>query len=61
MITLVLLGKWPETRVKRQTTEAFRALNDLASRRNGFDTEMPISQIVNGELIVIRPGERLQE
>jgi Cu+-exporting ATPase len=64
VITLVLLGKWLETRAKRQTTQAIRALNALRPetarvRRDGFDAEMPISQVVNGDLIVIRPGERV--
>jgi len=64
VITLVLLGKWLETRAKRQTTEAIRALNALRPeiarvRRDGLDTDMPINQVSNGDLIVIRPGERV--
>ena len=64
VITLVLLGKWMETRAKRQTTEAIRALNALRPetarvRRNGIDTEVPASQVRVDDLVVIRPGERL--
>lgn len=64
VITLVLLGKWLETRAKRQTTEAIRALNALRPetarvRRDGSDKDVPISQVVNGDLIVIRPGEKV--
>jgi Cu+-exporting ATPase len=64
VITLVLLGKWLETRAKRQTTEAIRALNALRPetarvRRDGQDQEMPISQVLTGDLVVIRPGERV--
>ncbi|HYN63549.1 MAG TPA: heavy metal translocating P-type ATPase, partial [Candidatus Limnocylindrales bacterium] len=64
VITLVLLGKWLETRAKHQTTEAIRALNALRPetarvRRNGQDLEVPISQVVKDDLVVVRPGERM--
>ena len=64
VITLVLLGKWMETRAKRQTTEAIRALNALRAetarvRRNGIDTEVPAALVRVGDLVVVRPGERL--
>ena len=64
VITLVLLGKWMEARAKRQTTEAIRALNALRPetarrRRDGRDEEVPIAQIVVGDLVVVRPGERM--
>ena len=64
VITLVLLGKWMETRAKRQTTEAIRALNALRPetarvRRNGIETEVPVTQVHVGDLVVVRPGERL--
>ncbi len=64
VITLVLLGKWMEARAKRQTTEAIRALNALRPetarlRRDGLDREVPMSQIVVGDLVVVRPGERI--
>ncbi len=64
VITLVLLGKWMEARAKRQTTEAIQALNALrpetARRRiNGQDEEVPMAQVAVGDLIVVRPGERI--
>ena len=64
IITLVLLGKWLETRAKRQTTEAISALNALKPdtarvRRNGVDVEVPIHQVVLGDSVVVKPGERL--
>jgi P-type Cu+ transporter len=64
VITLVLLGKWMETRAKRQTTAAIRALNALRPdtarvRRDGVDVELPASQVRVGDLVVVRPGERL--
>ena len=65
VITLVLLGKWMETRAKRQTTEAIRALNALRPetarvRSDGTDTEVPVTQVRVGDLVVVRPGERLR-
>lgn len=64
VITLVLLGKWLEGRAKRQTTDAIRALNALRPatarvRRDGVETELPAEQVVVGDLVVVRPGERV--
>jgi Cu+-exporting ATPase len=64
VITLVLLGKWLETRAKRQTADAIRALNALRPdkatvRRDGVDSEVALSAIRLGDLIVVRPGERV--
>jgi len=64
VITLVLLGKWLETRAKRQTTEAIRALNALRPqtariRRDGIDTEVSITELASGDLVVVKPGERV--
>ena len=64
VITLVLLGKWLEARAKRQTTEAIRALQALRPatarvRVDGVDRDVPIESIKLGDLVVIRPGERV--
>ena len=64
VITLVLLGKWLEARARRQTTEAIRALQRLRPdtarvRRNGVDTDLPLAEVQRGDLVVVRPGERL--
>jgi Cu+-exporting ATPase len=64
VITLVLLGKWLETRAKRQTTAAIRALNALRPetarvRRGGVETEVPLATVNIGDLVVVRPGERV--
>ena len=64
VITLVLLGKWLEARARRQTTEAIRALQALRPesarvRRNGLDVDVPLAQVLAGDLVVVLPGERL--
>ncbi|MEP7281313.1 MAG: heavy metal translocating P-type ATPase [Rubrivivax sp.] len=64
VITLVLLGKWLEGRAKRQTTEAIRALNALRPatarvQRDGVERELPVEQVVIGDRVLVRPGERL--
>ena len=64
VITLVLLGKWLEARAKRQTADAIRALNALRPttarvRRDGVEVEVPVEQVAVGDLVVVRPGERV--
>jgi Cu+-exporting ATPase len=64
VITLVLLGKWLEARAKRQTTEAIRALKKLRPetavvRRAGQEQELPLAQLLLGDQVVVRPGERI--
>ena len=64
VITLVLLGKWLEARAKHQTTEAIRALNALRPetarlRVDGVDRDVPIGQVKTGDVVVVRPGERI--
>ena len=64
VITLVLLGKWLETRAKKQTTEAIRALNALRPERasvlrNGQEVQLAIDAVLVGDIVVIRPGERI--
>ena len=64
VITLVLLGKYLEARAKRQTTEAIRALQALRPatarvRHEGVDRDLPIDAIRPGDVVVIRPGERV--
>jgi P-type Cu+ transporter len=64
VITLVLLGKWLERRAKGQTVEAIRALEALRTtqalvRRDGVDVVVPIDAVRLGDLLVVRPGERV--
>jgi P-type Cu+ transporter len=64
VITLVLLGKWLEARAKRRTASAIRALQALQPatarvRRGNADVEVAIASIAIGDLVVVRPGERI--
>lgn len=64
VITLVLLGKWLEARAKRQATSAIRALRTLRPesarvRRDGIDSDVPVDTVRPGDLVVVRPGERI--
>ncbi|HDR9800850.1 TPA: copper-translocating P-type ATPase [Burkholderia cenocepacia] len=64
IVTLVRFGKWLESRAKRQTTEAIRALNALRPDRarvveHGIERDVPLSQVRVGTRVGIRPGERV--
>jgi len=64
VITLVLLGKWLEQRAKGQTVAAIRALESLRPsealvRRNGRDVTVALDALRVGDLLVVRPGERV--
>ncbi len=64
VITLVLLGKWLEARSKRLATDAIRALNALRPERarrlaDGIETEVPVDAVVAGDVVVVRPAERI--
>jgi Cu+-exporting ATPase len=64
VITLVLLGKGLESRAKRSTTKAIRALMDLRPQtarvvREGREVELPVEVVRAGDTVLIRPGERV--
>ncbi|WP_188053892.1 heavy metal translocating P-type ATPase [Sphingosinithalassobacter sp. CS137] len=65
VITLVLLGKWLEGRAKRQTGAAIRALMALRPERarvvgdDGQEVELAVEQVRVGDVVRIRPGERV--
>src|ERR671930_847269 len=65
IITLILIGRLLETRTKEKASNAVRKLLDLQPRmakiiaEGGVEVEVPIEQVKEGEVIVIRPGERI--
>src|SRR5918996_551896 len=65
IITLILVGRLLETRTKEKASNAVRKLLDLQPkmakviRKGGIEEEVPIEQVQEGEVLVIRPGERI--
>ena len=64
ILTLILLGRLIETRAKAGTGQAIRELLGLQARtarvlRNGEETEIPVEDVVVGDEVAIRPGEKI--
>ncbi len=64
IITLIKLGKMLESRAKGRTGQAIRKLMGLQPRtatvvREGKEEEIPLRQVLVGDLVVVRPGERI--
>ncbi len=64
IIVLVRLGKWLEKRAKKRTLSALSALNALwpaqaRVRRDGKEIDIPLQQLVSGDVAVVRAGERI--
>jgi len=64
IVTLILLGTWLEVRAKGRTGEAIRALLGLQPRvarvrRDAREVEIPLDQVQPGDVVVVRPGEKV--
>ena len=64
IVTLILLGRLLEARAKGRTSEAIKRLAGLQAktarvRRNGQAVDLPIDDVVSGDIVEVRPGERL--
>ena len=64
IIALVLVGNSVESRAKRQTSSALRALADLQPKtarvlRDGRELDLPVEQVIVGDVVLVRPGERV--
>ncbi len=64
IIALVLLGKFLEARAKSRASNAIRALMDLQPKtarvvRDSQDVDIPIEDIVVGDMVIVRPGEKV--
>jgi Cu+-exporting ATPase len=62
--TLILLGRYLEARAKRRSGDAVRKLLELGARearvlRDGEEVAVPIEAVVVGDLVVVRPGEKV--
>ena len=64
IIAFVLLGKYMEDFIKKRSSAAVRKLLDLAPTmarviREGHEVEIPAEEVEEGEIIVVRPGEKI--
>ena len=62
--TLILLGRWLETRARRRSGAALRALLELGAKearvlRDGVEVAAPVEELGVGDLFVVRPGEKI--
>ncbi|MCM3291608.1 heavy metal translocating P-type ATPase [Paenibacillus sp. MER 180] len=64
LITLILLGKWLEASAKGRSSQAIRALMGLRAKtatvvRDGEQVEVPVEDVASGDLVLVRPGEKV--
>ncbi|MEG6571953.1 heavy metal translocating P-type ATPase [[Clostridium] cellulosi] len=64
IITLILLGKYLETAAKGRTSDAIKKLMKLQAKtarviRNGVEEDIPLEEVEEGDIIVVRPGEKV--
>lgn len=64
IITLILLGKYLEAVAKGKTSEAIKKLMGLQAKtarviRNGLEEDIPIEEVEAGDVVVVRPGEKI--
>ena len=64
IITFILLGRWLEARTRGRASEALRRLFALAPptarvRRGETEQEVPLAEVAVGDLVVVRPGEKI--
>ncbi|OYY50996.1 MAG: copper-translocating P-type ATPase [Polaromonas sp. 39-63-203] len=64
LLVFILLGHWLEMRARAGASDAIRALMDLAPAiarvvREGVETEVPTAQVLAGETVVIKPGDKI--
>lgn len=64
ILTLITVGKMLEAYSKGRTTDAIKGLIKLAPKnatvlRNGIETEMPVGEVIKGDIFVVRPGENI--
>ncbi|MDQ6795301.1 MAG: heavy metal translocating P-type ATPase [Chloroflexota bacterium] len=64
IITLILLGRFLEARARSHTSDAIRRLIGMTPRtarvvRDGVENDVPIEDVLRGDLVLVRPGERL--
>ncbi|MCL4394284.1 MAG: heavy metal translocating P-type ATPase [Chloroflexi bacterium] len=64
IVALILLGQMLEARAKGQTNEAIRKLMGLQAKtarvvRDGQDVDIPVEEVLVGDVVIVRPGEQI--
>ncbi|MEK7097680.1 MAG: heavy metal translocating P-type ATPase, partial [Patescibacteria group bacterium] len=64
LVTFVILGKWLEARAKGKTSSAIKKLMGLAAKtarikRNGVEKDVPVGEVRKGDIVIVRPGEKI--
>ena len=64
IITLIRLGKYLEARAKGRTSEAIKKLMGLRAKtaivvRSGIETEVPVDDVRVGDIVLVKPGEKI--
>ncbi|MER3418588.1 MAG: heavy metal translocating P-type ATPase, partial [Chloroflexota bacterium] len=64
IVTLILLGRFLEARARSHTSDAIRKLIGLQPRtarvvRDGREVDVPIDAVARGDLVLVRPGEKI--
>ncbi|SMP81466.1 heavy metal translocating P-type ATPase [Noviherbaspirillum suwonense] len=64
ILALILLGRLLESRAKGQTSDAIRKLMSLQAKtarvvRNGQESDIPVEEVVPGDTVIVRPGEKI--
>ena len=64
LLVFILLGHWLEMRARAGASSAIKALMDLTPTkasviRNGVESQVPTAEVLAGEIVVIRPGDKI--
>jgi len=64
IIALILMGRFLESRARGQTSEAIKKLiglrpNRATAIRDGKDVELPVEEVVEGDILLVKPGEKV--
>lgn len=64
IITLILIGRYLEARARGRTSEAIKKLIGMQAKtarvvRNGIEQDIPVEEVIAGDLVLVRPGEKI--
>jgi P-type Cu+ transporter len=64
IISIILLGRWMEARAKGRTSESIKKLIGLQAKTatiilNGEEKQIPIDEVESGQIVVVKPGEKI--